>query len=403
MTGDPFWRVWWVLPCLRPCAYANLWPLLVPLKRCGGCSGRCCEASRSSMQFFRIDDECVKMSRAGKMTMDRMLLVKTMVFMGLGWVFASCSVFSGESGRLRARRAEKLAKPVFSAALWHTDFDRARAVAASEGKIILAYFTNSYIHCGLCDDLESGLLSSSEFREFATSVVLFLHNTSIHYRGSSLPDEPYPRLAWDKGITGVPTLCFMDSVGSIIGKPFHSLAACEQMLQRAQRLVALRASGLHSGAEARELFFLKLELDLIPSEQVSAGVASWQLTEAEAVLVAGKIADAEVSATYAAYRASELSNEEFHARMYWMARNGRLPSTTTATMFWAGVLECSSQLLDPVMAEQAYRVLKVRFEGVDNGWLRWARPRWEEQLLAARAQPYGPSGIPVLRSASIGR
>ncbi|MEM7203478.1 MAG: hypothetical protein AAF628_24655 [Planctomycetota bacterium] len=45
---------------------------------------------------------------------------------------------------LVALRAEKLAKPVFSNAAWHFDFDKARATARAEDKFLLVYFTRSY-------------------------------------------------------------------------------------------------------------------------------------------------------------------------------------------------------------------------------------------------------------------
>lgn len=45
---------------------------------------------------------------------------------------------------LRAKRAEKLAKPVFKLADWVMDYDEARARATAEGKLILTYFTRSY-------------------------------------------------------------------------------------------------------------------------------------------------------------------------------------------------------------------------------------------------------------------
>ena len=41
-------------------------------------------------------------------------------------------------------RAKKLAKSVFHAPVWETDYDAARARAKSEGKLIFAYFTRSY-------------------------------------------------------------------------------------------------------------------------------------------------------------------------------------------------------------------------------------------------------------------
>jgi hypothetical protein len=41
---------------------------------------------------------------------------------------------------------EKLAKPVFKLAAWHTDYDAVRAEAKASGKLIFAYFTRSYAH-----------------------------------------------------------------------------------------------------------------------------------------------------------------------------------------------------------------------------------------------------------------
>lgn len=41
---------------------------------------------------------------------------------------------------------EKLAKPVFKAAAWNTDYDAVRAEAKASGKLIFAYFTRSYAH-----------------------------------------------------------------------------------------------------------------------------------------------------------------------------------------------------------------------------------------------------------------
>ncbi len=42
-------------------------------------------------------------------------------------------------------RQQKLARPVFRASTWLTDFDRARATAKQEQKLIFAYFTRSYV------------------------------------------------------------------------------------------------------------------------------------------------------------------------------------------------------------------------------------------------------------------
>ncbi len=47
---------------------------------------------------------------------------------------------------LKKLRTEKLAKPVFQKATWVTDYDKARAQAKKENKLLFAYFTRSYAH-----------------------------------------------------------------------------------------------------------------------------------------------------------------------------------------------------------------------------------------------------------------
>lgn len=41
-------------------------------------------------------------------------------------------------------RTKKLAKPVFQKAPWVMDYDKARAQAKAEGKLLFTYFTRSY-------------------------------------------------------------------------------------------------------------------------------------------------------------------------------------------------------------------------------------------------------------------
>lgn len=55
---------------------------------------------------------------------------------------ATCQQDGPSQEKLRAQRAEKLAKPVFAG--WLTDYDAARARAEQQGKLVLAYFTRSY-------------------------------------------------------------------------------------------------------------------------------------------------------------------------------------------------------------------------------------------------------------------
>ncbi|MGE0145576.1 MAG: hypothetical protein AB7I19_20180 [Planctomycetota bacterium] len=45
---------------------------------------------------------------------------------------------------LKAKLADKLAKPFVKHANWTTDYDAARARAKEEGKLVFTYFTRSY-------------------------------------------------------------------------------------------------------------------------------------------------------------------------------------------------------------------------------------------------------------------
>jgi hypothetical protein len=45
---------------------------------------------------------------------------------------------------LKQLRTEKLAKEVFTKNPWQTDYDKARAAAKKDGKLLFAYFTRSY-------------------------------------------------------------------------------------------------------------------------------------------------------------------------------------------------------------------------------------------------------------------
>jgi len=59
-------------------------------------------------------------------------------------LLGGCGIWAGDRAELEQLRAEELAKPVFRLVPWCTDFDRARASATREDKLIFAYFTRSY-------------------------------------------------------------------------------------------------------------------------------------------------------------------------------------------------------------------------------------------------------------------
>ena len=66
-------------------------------------------------------------------------------------LFVLAGALAAQAGEVRAEssleqmRNDKLARPVFAAVTWITDFDRARSKAKQEGKLLFAYFTRSYV------------------------------------------------------------------------------------------------------------------------------------------------------------------------------------------------------------------------------------------------------------------
>src|SRR5688572_18183838 len=103
--------------------------------------------------------------------------------------------------------------------------------------------------------LESGPLSDPEFPAFASSVVLFLHNQSARPKETQLSDEKHPNLWAEKGLTGWPTVCFMDAEGNILARPPRSVAGFRETQPQVQKVVTLRAKGdKATAAEQKDLF-----------------------------------------------------------------------------------------------------------------------------------------------------
>jgi len=83
---------------------------------------------------------------------------------------------------------------------WIADRDRALELARKRNRPILAYFTRTMPPCPLCLALESKVLSSKEFRDFAQGYVLYLHDTAkADDGGAALAEaggERPPHFAW---------------------------------------------------------------------------------------------------------------------------------------------------------------------------------------------------------------
>ena len=75
----------------------------------------------------------------------RTILIAALALAGLAAAQSSRPSDDKEQERLAKLRTAKLAKPVFQKATWVRDYDRARELAAFDGKFVLVYFTRSHL------------------------------------------------------------------------------------------------------------------------------------------------------------------------------------------------------------------------------------------------------------------
>lgn len=279
-----------------------------------------------------------------------MNFARTLISLALMAAVAAAQAKTQE--QLIALRDEKLGKRVFTLAEWTADFDAAMAASAETGKPILAYFTRSYAHCGPCDSLESGMLSSPEFQEFAKSVVLFVHVTS-HVEG-----EQHPHLLREKGFVSFPSLCFMDADGRVtVRAPQRDVASLGAVRARLGELAELRDLAAEGDVDAsRRLFLCEIELDMLTAAQIQEHRNKFELDEEETARVEQALVDLEVRAMRA--RSREIGADAIGKRLAEIAREGRAPSTDSAQFFWQMTLNWCAKNGDSELAQQAFDQLE---------------------------------------------
>lgn len=133
--------------------------------------------------------------------------------------------------------------------------------------------------------LESGPLSSKDFKEFSQKVVLFCHITSY------VKGEKYQSLLSEKGGQGFPYLAFMDAEGNVIGKPMgRSVSSFEEGAKKAQAYLDLLNKKDKTKAEQLQLLEQQLDLGTIKAKAAKAKVKELGLDDAKQAELAKKIA-----------------------------------------------------------------------------------------------------------------
>ena len=131
-------------------------------------------------------------------------------------------------------------RPASAAAGWLTSYDDAVAQAEATGKPILADFTGSD-WCGWCKKLDKEVFSTSAFKEWAGENVILL--VLDFPRSKVLPaklKKQNQKLRKKYGVTGYPTILFLDEKGGVIGKSGYRRGGAEAWIVNAQNIIDQR-------------------------------------------------------------------------------------------------------------------------------------------------------------------
>ena len=98
---------------------------------------------------------------------------------------------------------------------WLVDFEKAKAQAAKEGKLILMEFTGSD-WCGPCIALEKNVLSTDTFKQNIPAKFVLLKLDTPRDKSKQTPQEiaQYRTLSTQYKVRGVPTVIVTDPTGS---------------------------------------------------------------------------------------------------------------------------------------------------------------------------------------------
>ncbi|HAV14271.1 MAG TPA: thioredoxin family protein [Opitutae bacterium] len=122
---------------------------------------------------------------------------------------------------------------------WMTDFEAAKAKAASENKPLLLDFTGSD-WCGWCIKLDKEVFSQDEFKAYANDS-LILVELDFPRDSSSLPAgvaEQNEALAEKYGIRGFPTILILSPEGELVEKTGYQRGGAAAYVEHIKEIVA---------------------------------------------------------------------------------------------------------------------------------------------------------------------
>ncbi|MEE9369704.1 MAG: thioredoxin family protein [Pontiella sp.] len=120
---------------------------------------------------------------------------------------------------------------------WLTDFEKAKAEAASRKVPILVDFAGSD-WCGWCIRLDNEVFSKPEFQTYAKdNLVLFLADFPSGKEQTDAVKKQNKALAEKYGIEGFPAVRLLDSTGKVLGKTGYKKGGAASYVEHIKTLL----------------------------------------------------------------------------------------------------------------------------------------------------------------------
>ncbi|MBK8100905.1 MAG: hypothetical protein IPK26_27785 [Planctomycetes bacterium] len=224
------------------------------------------------------------------------------------------------------------------------------------------------------------MLSTKEFAEWSSKVVLFLHNTS------RCDDEKYPNLLFQMGGVGFPTMSYLDADGSLLKQVGH-VTPVDQLEKAHGELMSWRAlrTEVEKGADAQKtkaLFLLELTMGNRPFAEMQKRRDALSLSPDELKATEQPLVNLQFTEILRQTPRDQqpIGGEQFVA----MFEAGRIPDTSTETSFWQYMFEFAAAKENVPLFEKLLAVVKEKKAG-DQRLARYLSTL-EERLAALKAK-----------------
>ena len=205
--------------------------------------------------------------------------------------------------------------------------------------------------------MESGPLSTAEFKEFGKKVVLFLHVTS------QVASDKDQNLLQEKGGRGFPYLIWMNEKGDKLMDV--SGRAVEAFNSVAEKLIAwntLKKKAAEGDDEAKkDLFVTEVEMGVIDAAAAKAKMEELKLSDEQKKRVAGVLCNSEAQTILQGVRNDEQFTDAGRTFIKWR-KDGKWPTDERVlTTVWQGVMKAAEADGDPESFEAGLNWLDERY------------------------------------------